>query len=507
MSHAIRTSPNDTGPATCQWPLIDGERIPTGAGRIPVLDPSTGRAVAEVGRGGPAEVDAAVASARHAFESTWRHTTAADRARLFRRLTDLLRSERESLAALECLDTGKPLGQARTDADVAARYFEFYAGCIEAGQGAVVHSSDALVAYTLDEPHGVCGHIIPWNYPLQVACRTVAPALAAGNACVLKPAEDAPLTPLRLGELALAAGLPPGVLNVVPGTGDEAGAALAAHPGIDHLAFTGSRPVGERVMALAARNVVPVLLELGGKSPQLVFPDCDLDAVVGPIAAGITEASGQNCSAGSRLLVHASVHDALVARLVAAFERMTVGPGRDDPDLGPLVTARQRDRVLRHCEIGRTEAALLTGGRAPDDPRLADGWFVLPTIFDHVPPAATIAREEIFGPVLATTPFATDDEALELADGTEYGLSAGVWTADVGRATWLARELRASQVFVNGYRAAGGVELPFGGVKRSGFGREKGVAALREYTRTKTVALAVGGPGDATLPPPTADAG
>lgn len=474
-----------------QRPVIGGQRVSCTDNAFGVLDPATGRAIATVSRGGAADIDLAVASARVAFEKDWRHRNAADRARACRRMADVLRGEREQLAALESLDTGKPLSQARTDADAAARYFEFYAGCIEGLHGAVIESTDEALTYTVLEPHGVCGHIIPWNYPLQVACRTLAPALAAGNCCVLKPAEDAPLSALRLAELAEVAGLPAGALNVVPGLGEEAGAALAAHPGIDHLAFTGSREVGRQVMAAAAANVIPVTLELGGKSPQLVFHDSNLKAAADAVAAGITEHAGQNCSAGSRLLIHESVHDEFVSRLVARFEGMTLGRGRDDPDIGPLISAVQRDRVLRYCALGRDEGDLLTGGTAPRlDADLANGYFVTPAIVDRVAPAAVVASEEVFGPVLAVLTFRTDDEALTLANATDYGLCAGVWTNDGPRATWLARELCVGQVFVNAYRVAGTAELPFGGRKRSGFGREKGVAALREYTQVKAVMTA-----------------
>jgi len=468
--------------------FINGKALETGD-TIEVLDPSTGLPCARVARCGRTEIDLAVAAARECFETVWRHETAEARAGACRRLADVLRAHRAELAELETLDTGKPRSQADTDVDVAARYFDYYAGTIEALFGETLLSGPGLLAYTLIEPHGVCAHITPWNYPLQVAARTLAPAIAAGNCCVLKPAEDAPLTSLRLGELACDAGLPAGVLSVVPGYGHEAGAALAAHPGIDHLAFTGSREVGQSVMVGAARNIVPVTLELGGKSPHIVLPDFAPDRAIPLIVRSITEHAGQNCSAGSRLLVHQDVHRGVVDAVAAAFRAMRIGPGRTDPDLGPLVSERQRQRVLGYIDSGRAESRLVTGGGAPAGPELAGGFYVEPTVFDEVPPAARIAQEEIFGPVLAVTPFADLDEAVALANGTTYGLSAGVWTRDLGRAHWLSRELRVGQVFINNYSAAGAVELPFGGYKASGFGREKGFEALREYTRCKAVAV------------------
>jgi aldehyde dehydrogenase (NAD+) len=458
------------------------------------VDPSSGRLIAHVARCGDREVGQAIRSARQTFEETWRRTTAAERARVLGRTAELVRRERDSLAELESMDTGKPLRQASADAEVAARYFEFYADSVEGVYGDTIPVADDLLVYTLREPYGVTGHIVPWNYPLQIGARTVAPALAAGNCCVLKPAEEAPLTTLRLGELVLEEGFPAGALNVVPGYGEEAGAALAAHPGIDHLAFTGSVEVGRSVAKAAGENTVPVTLELGGKSPNVVFADADLDAAVPTIVNSIIQNAGQTCSAGSRLLVEAGAHDALVERVADRFAAISIGPGSEDPDLGPLISAQQRDGVQLHVNQGKREARLVMGGDVARGDHLDAGFFYLPTLFDDVPREARIAQEEIFGPVLAVTPFPDLEHAVELANATRYGLIAAVWTSDLNTAHHLAREIRAGQVYINTYGAGGGVELPFGGVKQSGYGREKGLEALIAHTRTKTVAVKVPGP-------------
>jgi aldehyde dehydrogenase (NAD+) len=473
--------------------LIDGRSVET-SHAFDDIDPSSGRLIARVARCGEAEIDQAVHAARRTFENTFRRSTPAERARALRWTADLVRRERDSLARLESRDTGKPLRQASADAEVAARYFEFYADTVEALYGDTVPVTADLFVYTLREPYGVTGHITPWNYPLQIGARTVAPALAAGNCCVLKPAEEAPLTALRLGELALEAGFPPGALNVVPGYGEEAGAALAAHPAIDHLAFTGSVAVGRSVARAAGENTVPVTLELGGKSPNVVFADADLDAAVPTIVNSIIQNAGQTCSAGSRLLVESGAHDAVVERVVERFRAITIGPGSEDADLGPLISAQQRDGVREHVERGKREARLIMGGDVPRGGHLEDGFFYLPTLFDDVPKEAEIAQEEIFGPVLAVTPFRDPEHAVELANATRYGLIAAVWTSDVTTAHNLAREIRAGQVYINTYGAGGGVELPFGGVGQSGYGREKGFEALVAYTRTKTVAVKLPGP-------------
>ncbi|WP_206422596.1 aldehyde dehydrogenase family protein [Nocardioides pantholopis] len=475
--------------------LIDGVAVPT-PDAIDVLDPSTGRLLDRVARGGAAEIDQAVTAARAAYAG-WRGRSAESRAGVLRRTGELIRRDLDDLADLESHDTGKPLAQARADTGVAARYFEYYASVVEAFFGHTLPDLDGYLAWTRHEPYGVTGHIIPWNYPLQIGARTMAPALAVGNCLVVKPAEEAPLSVLRIGELALEAGLPPGVLNVVPGLGAEAGAALAAHPGIDHLSFIGSVPVGEEVAAAAARNIVPVALELGGKSPHVVLPDADLDLVVPTVVRALLQNAGQTCSAGSRLLVHAEVHEELMGRLEAALAAVRIGPGPADLDLGPLISARQLARVTGMVEAAAGTAGPRIGGpgRVPTP---AEGFFFPPTVFDRVDPAAEIAREEVFGPVLATSVFKDADEAVALANGTAYGLIAAVWTTDLDTAHHLVAELRAGQVYVNAYGAGGGVELPFGGFGKSGYGREKGFEALAEMCQTKTVVMRVpprgGGP-------------
>jgi len=468
--------------------LIGGKEVATDR-TFPSYDPSTGEVLAELARCGPREIDQAVAAARSAFEDGWSRVSTADRGRILKRVAELIRRDADDLALLESRDTGKPLKQAQADVAVAARYFEFYGGTIDAFYGDTIPVSDQIFAYTMHEPLGVTGHIVPWNYPIQISSRTIAPALATGNCCVLKPAEEASLTAARLGALCLEAGLPPGALNVVPGIGEEAGAALAGHTGIDHLSFTGSVQVGSLVSKAAADNVVPVTLELGGKSPNIVFADANLDEALPVVVNSILQNAGQTCSAGSRLLVDAKAHDAIVDQIAARFAQVKIGPGPEDPDLGPLISKQQLERVMGFMEKGRKEAKLIVGGEPPKDDRLKGGYYFSPTLFDEVPPDASIAREEIFGPVLAVMSFSDPDEAIRQANATDYGLVTAVWTRDVGIAHRLAREVRAGQIYINTYGAGGGVELPFGGFKRSGFGREKGFEALRTYSAVKTVTM------------------
>ncbi|WP_449278371.1 aldehyde dehydrogenase family protein [Leucobacter sp. GX24907] len=466
--------------------VINGEMVGTeGGDYIDVLDPSTGEIIGSTVRGTTEHIDAAVQAAR-AASVTWSSTPTVDRSRILRNIGVRIQEEREELAFLESQDTGKPLSQARADVDVAARYFEFYANTIEAFSGTSLPANGDFVAETRHVPFGVTGHIIPWNYPLQIGCRTVAPAIAVGNCSVVKPAEDAPLSVVRLAQLALEAGLPAGVLNVVPGLGSEAGAALSRHPGIDHLSFTGSAPVGITVAQAAAENVTPVALELGGKSPNIVFNDADLDVAVPVIVKSMIQNAGQTCSAGSRILVQREIHEEVVSRLERSLAKISIGEGRGDPDLGPLISQKQLARVTEIVSRAQASSARQIGGPGNIDVPQS-GFFFPPTIFVDVAPEEEIAREEVFGPVAALTVFDSVEDAVRLANGTDYGLIAAVWTTNVNIAHALSNEVTAGQIYINTYGAGGGVEYAFGGFKKSGYGREKGFEALQEYCQTKSI--------------------
>lgn len=475
--------------------LIGGEWLPARSGEhLTVVDPATGQTLREIARGQAADIDAAVQAARDAYRRTWRKLAPMERARILARMSNLLLERADELAELESRDTGKPLRQARADVTVAARYFEYYAGLADKLFGRSIPMGPGYVDWTVLEPHGVAGIIIPWNYPLQIGARSVAPALGAGNAVVLKPAEEAPLTALAMAQLLAEAGLPDGVLNVVTGLGEEAGAALVAHSDINHISFTGSVEVGELVMTECARHIRPVTLELGGKTPHIVFADADLDRSLPFIMNSIYQHAGQTCTAGSRLLIEQSSHDRWVEAIVEYSGKLSVGPGVEDPDIGALVSLRQRDRVEGYVTIGREEGANVEyGGGRPNDPRLADGAFFEPTLLTGVEPDMRVAQEEIFGPVLSMIDFDDGDleAAASIANGTPYGLSAGVWSRDIDKCLKLASEVRAGQVYVNNYGAGGGVELPAGGFGKSGIGREKGVEGILAFTNVKNVCVAI----------------
>ena len=410
----------------------------------------------------------------------------ADRGRLLSKIGRAVSERLEPLAQLEALDVGKPLSQARADVRALARYLEFYGGAVDKLHGDSIPYLPGYTVFTRFEPHGVTGHIIPWNYPMQIIGRSVVAALAAGNAAVLKPAEAASYSSLAVAAIAHEAGLPPGALNVVTGTGSLAGAALASHADIDHLSFTGSTAVGAAIHSAAAAHSVPVTLELGGKSPHIVFDDADIEAALPMLLLAAIQNAGQTCSAGSRILVQRGAYEEVVARLSARFAALRAGAAQRDLELGALISKRHKARVEEYIAAGRREFRVAAEGKI-DPAAPSGGYYVAATLFAGVDPGHRIAQEEIFGPVAVLIPFEDEAQALAIANGTPYGLVAGVWSNSHSRLMRMAEQLRAGQVYLNDFGAAGGVELPFGGVGQSGFGREKGMEALRSFSTLKTV--------------------
>ncbi len=458
-----------------------------GGATFPTIDPATEEPLAEVARGGPADIDRAVEAAARAMKGPWARLAPAERGALLFRLADALAREREALARLETLDVGKPLRDSLGDIDGVVATLRYNAGAADKMEGDTIPLGPGVIDFTLLEPLGVTAHIVPWNFPLGMAMRSLAPALAAGCTAVLKPAEQSPLSALRLAELAAEAGLPAGVLNVVTGFGEEAGEALVRHPLVRGISFTGSVETGRRILAAAAPGIKPAVLELGGKNPMILLADADLDRAVADALAGSFENCGQVCSSASRYLLHPAIREDFLDRLTAKAQALRIGPGLEDPDLGPIVSREQYERVTGYIARGEAEGARLrTGGRRPR--HLQRGYFIEPTIFDRADPSAAIAREEIFGPVGVAIDIKYEEEAVAIANGLGYGLAAGIYTSDISRALGLARRIEAGSVWINGWWM-GGVQAPTGGVKESGIGRERGLAGLRNYLQVKNVAI------------------
>jgi betaine-aldehyde dehydrogenase len=471
--------------------VIGGESVDAAEGQtFDIVNPATGKTVATAPLGGRADVDRAVAAAQAAFDERkgWANWAAGKRGRTLSKLADLIKKNSEELAWLESRNGGKPITSARGEIIGASLVFDYYAGAANKVYGQTIPVSKPGIDLTLREPIGVVGLIVPWNFPLLMAAWKVAPALAAGNAAILKPASYTPLTALRLGELALEAGVPAGILNVVTGPGGTVGASIAAHPGIGKVAFTGETTTGQEIMRLASANVKKISLELGGKSPNIVFADADLEKFARESPYSVFDNAGQDCCARSRILVERSAHERVVELFADATRNVKVGdPADDATEVGPLVSTKQRDKVKDYIEIGLGEGAtLVVGGTPPEDPALAAGAYLLPTVFDGVDNDMRIAREEIFGPVVSVIPFDTEEEALKLANATPYGLSGSIWSRDIGKAMRAAKALQAGVISINSNSSVH-TEAPFGGYKMSGIGRELGMAALDLYTETKNV--------------------
>tara|TARA_B100000989_G_scaffold2508_1_gene1695 strand:+ start:11119 stop:12585 length:1467 start_codon:yes stop_codon:yes gene_type:complete len=467
--------------------FIDGVwQDPNSNNYLPLLNPSSGKEICRIARCSDQDVNLAVSAARHSLDGEWGQFTALERGRILQKIGSLVKDKIDLLSKIESIDVGKPLSQSKADAIALARYLEFYSGAADKIHGETIPYQNGYTVYTLKEPHGVTAHIIPWNYPMQIIGRSVVGALTMGNAVVLKPSEDACLTALAFADICREANLPKGALNVITGYGSETGEILSKHSGINHISFTGSVQVGTKIQKNAAENIVPVTLELGGKSPQIVFSDANISQAIPFLMKAGLQNAGQTCSASSRILIQKSIYTKVEKALAAQYKNLTIGPAIQDFDLGPLISKKQVSMVQKYLNLG-LDLKKIAELKLND--KHENGSFISPTLFGMVDPSHALAQEEIFGPIQVLIPFDDEEEAIKIANGTKFGLVAGIWTNDGSRQLRMAKKIKAGQVFINNYGAGGGVELPFGGTGHSGYGREKGFEALNSFSTIKTIAI------------------